>query len=148
VTDSATSTTAEAGDEDLGDLLLEVLPPDGSTIGNLSAREALSRVAERHWRCASLLQIKDYELLFLDGRIKQRTPTNNPTQGTTIKSAYHLLAPMSTNRLTTKEIEGGTCANAAISTKKDKTGAIMALSPASRTPRQIDRIKKMKKVTI
>ena len=33
--------------EDLGDLLLEVLPGDGSTIGNLSAREALSRAAER-----------------------------------------------------------------------------------------------------
>ena len=33
-------------EEDLGDLLLEVLPPDGSTMGNLSAREALSRVAE------------------------------------------------------------------------------------------------------
>jgi len=47
VTDSATSTTPQAGDEDLGDLLLEVLPPDGSTIGNLSAREALSRAAER-----------------------------------------------------------------------------------------------------
>jgi len=28
-------------------LLLEVLPPDGSKIGNLSAREALSRAAER-----------------------------------------------------------------------------------------------------
>jgi len=47
VNDSATFTTPEAGDEDLGDLLLEVLPPDGSTIGNLSAREALSRAAER-----------------------------------------------------------------------------------------------------
>ena len=33
---------------DLGDLLLEVLSGDGSTIGNLSAREALSRVAVRH----------------------------------------------------------------------------------------------------
>jgi len=32
VTDSATFTNPEAGDEDLGDLLLEVLPPDGSTI--------------------------------------------------------------------------------------------------------------------
>jgi type I restriction enzyme M protein len=32
---------------DLGDLLLEVLPGDGSTIGNLSAREALSQEAER-----------------------------------------------------------------------------------------------------
>ncbi len=41
MTDSATFTTPEASDEDLGDLLLEVLPPDGSTIGNMSAREAL-----------------------------------------------------------------------------------------------------------
>ncbi len=47
MTDSATFTTPEAGDDDLGDLLLEVLPPDGSNIGNLSAREALSRAAER-----------------------------------------------------------------------------------------------------
>jgi len=46
VTDSATFTTREGGDDDLGDLLLEVLPPDGSTIGNQSAREALSRAAE------------------------------------------------------------------------------------------------------
>ena len=42
MTDSANVTTPEAGDEDLGDLLLEVLHPDGSTIGNLSAREALN----------------------------------------------------------------------------------------------------------
>jgi type I restriction enzyme M protein len=34
-------------EEDLGDLLLEVLPGDGSTIGNQSAREALSKAAER-----------------------------------------------------------------------------------------------------
>jgi hypothetical protein len=47
VTDSATFATPEAGDEDLGDLLLEVLPPDGSTLGIQSAREALSRAAER-----------------------------------------------------------------------------------------------------
>jgi type I restriction enzyme M protein len=47
VTDSATFTTPEAGDEDLGDLLLEVLPGDGSTMGNQSAREALSRAADR-----------------------------------------------------------------------------------------------------
>jgi len=47
VTYSETFTTPEAGDEDLGDLLLEVLPGDGSTIGNLSAQEALSRAAER-----------------------------------------------------------------------------------------------------
>jgi len=46
VTDSATFTTPEASDEDLGDLLLEVLPPDGSTNGNLSARVALGRAAE------------------------------------------------------------------------------------------------------
>ena len=47
MTDSATFTTPEADEEDLGDLLLEVLPGDGSTIGNLSAREALSRAADR-----------------------------------------------------------------------------------------------------
>jgi type I restriction enzyme M protein len=47
MTDSATFTTPEADEEDLGDLLLEVLPTDGSTMGNLSAREALSRAAER-----------------------------------------------------------------------------------------------------
>jgi len=34
VTDSATFTTQEAGDEDLGDLLLEVLPGEGSKIEN------------------------------------------------------------------------------------------------------------------
>jgi type I restriction enzyme M protein len=45
VTDSAIISTPEASDEDLGDLLLDVLPPDGSNMGNLSAREALSRVA-------------------------------------------------------------------------------------------------------
>lgn len=47
MTDSATITTPQAGEEELSDLLLEVLPPDGSTIGNKAAREASSRVAER-----------------------------------------------------------------------------------------------------
>ncbi|MFN9923556.1 MAG: hypothetical protein ACK55H_05980, partial [Cyanobacteriota bacterium] len=47
MTDSATFTTPEADEEDLGDLLLEVLPGDGSTMGNQSAREALSGAAER-----------------------------------------------------------------------------------------------------
>ena len=50
MTDSATFATPEADEEetgeDLGDLLLEVLPGDGTTIGNMSAREALSRVKE------------------------------------------------------------------------------------------------------
>lgn len=46
VTDSATFGITQS-EEDLGDLLLEVLPPDGSTIGNMSAREALSRAAEQ-----------------------------------------------------------------------------------------------------
>jgi hypothetical protein len=41
VTDSATFTTPEAGDEDLGDLLLEVLPCDGSTMGNQSAHDLM-----------------------------------------------------------------------------------------------------------
>jgi type I restriction enzyme M protein len=44
---SAIFPSPEAADEDLGDLLLDVLPHDGSTIGNLSAREALARAAER-----------------------------------------------------------------------------------------------------
>jgi hypothetical protein len=47
VTDSATFTTPEASDEDLGDLLLDVLPGDASTLGNQSGREALSRAAGR-----------------------------------------------------------------------------------------------------
>jgi len=54
LTDSATSALLEDDDEETGedlggldDLLLEVLPGDGSTIGNLSAREALSRAAKR-----------------------------------------------------------------------------------------------------
>jgi type I restriction enzyme M protein len=47
VSDSAASPAPSAADDDLGDLLLELLPPDGSTIGNGSAREALSRAAER-----------------------------------------------------------------------------------------------------
>jgi hypothetical protein len=33
VTDSATFATPEADNEDLGDLLLEVLPGDGNTMG-------------------------------------------------------------------------------------------------------------------
>ncbi|MFI0403664.1 MAG: N-6 DNA methylase [Cyanobium sp.] len=46
MTDSAaTIPTEAAGDEDLGDLLLEVLPGDGSSLGNLSAREALGQAA-------------------------------------------------------------------------------------------------------
>ena len=46
-----TFTTPEAGNEDLGDLLLEVLPGDGSIIGNLSAREPLNETeGGRHMR--------------------------------------------------------------------------------------------------
>ena len=51
MTDSAISITSEDDDEELGEdlvgLLLDVLPDDGTTIGNLSAREALSRAADR-----------------------------------------------------------------------------------------------------
>jgi len=59
VTDSATFTTPENEDEDLGDLLLEVLPGDGSTMGNLSAREALSRAAERQVSEEEYAEVKD-----------------------------------------------------------------------------------------
>ena len=47
MTDSAEFAALQADDEDLGDLLLEVLPGDGSTMGNLSAREALGRAVGR-----------------------------------------------------------------------------------------------------
>ena len=46
MTDSATFSTTQS-EEDLGDLLLDVLPPDGTSMGNQAAREALSRAAER-----------------------------------------------------------------------------------------------------
>jgi hypothetical protein len=61
-TDSATFTTPEASDEDLGDLLLEVLPPDGSTIGNMSVREALGRVAGRQISEEECEAVKDKAL--------------------------------------------------------------------------------------
>ncbi len=37
--------TEAAGEDDLGDLPLEVLPGDGGSLGNLSAREALATPA-------------------------------------------------------------------------------------------------------
>ena len=62
MTDSATFSTPEAGEEDLGDLLLEVLTPDGSTMGNQSAREALSRAAERQVSEEEYEAVKDKAL--------------------------------------------------------------------------------------
>jgi hypothetical protein len=51
VTDSATFITPEAGDEEeLGDLLLEVLPGDGSTMGKWSTRHT--------YKSASLQDLK------------------------------------------------------------------------------------------
>jgi hypothetical protein len=48
VTDTtATFRQDTAGEEDLEDLLLEVLPADGSSLGNLSAREALGQAVGR-----------------------------------------------------------------------------------------------------
>ena len=71
MTDSATFTTPEASDEEeLGDLLLEVLPGDGSTIGNLSAREALSRAVERHVSEEEYETLK--ERLFTLGQIQAK----------------------------------------------------------------------------
>jgi type I restriction enzyme M protein len=62
VTDSATFSTHEASDEDLGDLLLEVLPADGSTIGNMSAREALGRAVGRQISEEEYEAVKDKAL--------------------------------------------------------------------------------------
>ncbi len=42
---AATNPPEDEGDEDLGHWLLEVLPGDGSSLGNLSAREALGQAA-------------------------------------------------------------------------------------------------------
>ena len=47
MTDSTPTTPLQDAQEELSDLLLEVLPPDGSTMGNQTAREALSKAAER-----------------------------------------------------------------------------------------------------
>jgi hypothetical protein len=69
VIDSATFTTPEAEDEELGDLLLEVLPGDGSTMGNLSAREALSRAAERQASEVEYEALKEH--LFTLGMIRK-----------------------------------------------------------------------------
>jgi type I restriction enzyme M protein len=66
----STISTPEANDE-LGDLLLEVLPPDGSTMGNASAREALGRAAERQISEADYEAVRDKALalgLILKGR--------------------------------------------------------------------------------
>lgn len=68
VTDSA-PTTAITDPTELGDLLLEVLPPDGSTLGNLSARQALSRAAGREIGEEEYDQIRDKALLI--GTIKK-----------------------------------------------------------------------------
>ena len=51
--------TDEDQEVDLSDLLLEVLPGDGSTIGNQSAREALSRAAERQISDEEYAVVKD-----------------------------------------------------------------------------------------
>jgi type I restriction enzyme M protein len=47
VTDTASFTTPEDGDMGLVDLLLEVLPPDGSTMRSQSALEALNQALDR-----------------------------------------------------------------------------------------------------
>ena len=44
---------------ELGDLLLEVLPPDGSTLGNLSALQELSKATEREVGEEEYDQIRD-----------------------------------------------------------------------------------------
>ena len=54
---------------ELGDLLLEVLPPDGSTLGNLSARQALSKEAGEEVSEEQYDQIRDKALLV--GTIKK-----------------------------------------------------------------------------
>lgn len=59
IIDSAATTTNAT---ELGELLLDVLPPDGSTMGNRWAREALSRAAERQINKAEYEYIRDMVL--------------------------------------------------------------------------------------
>ncbi len=60
IIDSAATTTNAT---ELGELLLDVLPPDGSAMGNRWAREALSRAAERQISEKEYKQIRDRALL-------------------------------------------------------------------------------------
>ena len=79
MTDSTTFATPEADEDeelDLSDLLLEVLPGDGSTIGNLSAREALSQAAERQISEEEYATVKDR--LVRDGRSGKKGSDSNP----------------------------------------------------------------------
>ena len=59
IIDSAAATTDAT---ELGDLLLDVLPPDGTPLGNRSAREALSKAAERQINEAEYEYIRDMVL--------------------------------------------------------------------------------------
>jgi hypothetical protein len=98
VTDSATVPTPEADDEDLGDLLLEVLPPDGSTMGNLPAREALSRAAERPISEQEREQVRDRALaLGLIRRGRGRGGSIALAEGIEGGSRYEAPAATSTN---------------------------------------------------
>jgi hypothetical protein len=55
VSDSAANPAPSAAEDDLGDLLLEVLPPDGSTMGNRRERAfSLGLVVKNHSRCGSI----------------------------------------------------------------------------------------------
>ena len=47
---------------ELGDLLLEVLPPAGGSMGNHAAREALSRAAQRQLSEEEYSQVRDCAL--------------------------------------------------------------------------------------
>ena len=101
MTDSTTFTTPEAGDEDLGDLLLEVLPPDGSTIGNLSAREALSRAAERQISEEEYEAVKDKALaLGLGVKGRGRGGSNALAEGVPGGSRYSAPSAPTTRRST------------------------------------------------
>ena len=51
---------------ELGDLLLEVLPPDGSTLGNLSARQALSKAAAEEISEEQYEQVKEMYRMMQD----------------------------------------------------------------------------------
>jgi type I restriction enzyme M protein len=101
VTDSAPFTTPEAGDKGLVDLLLEVLPPDGSTIRSLSARKALSRAAGRSISEEKFEAVKD-KVLNLGLVVKGRGRGGSIALAESIEGVSRYSAPSSsTNRRST-----------------------------------------------
>jgi len=103
MTISETHATPEAGTKHLVDLLLEVLPSDGSTMGNQAVREAMSRSAERQISEEEYEEVKTRALalrLVVKGRGRggtlslTKSHTNRSESSTTSIAAEELYSPL------------------------------------------------------